>query len=198
MGGSGSLSVVVAPQTCSWSAAPDQPWVQLTSGASGTGDGTVDYSVDANSGEDSRTAVIAVDTGTDAEDFAISQQGYAGALDVTWAPSEPEIGETVVFTVSNQIGELQQVDWDFGIPGCASYSQNTTCVPDPYTDCSQQAFQFSAGGSATVAATVTIGGIAYGPVERTVNVLDQGTCSDELFADGFESGDTGAWGVSAP
>jgi hypothetical protein len=48
-GGTGSSSVT-SPTGCGWSASSDASWVTITSGATGTGDGTVDYLVAANSG----------------------------------------------------------------------------------------------------------------------------------------------------
>jgi hypothetical protein len=47
-GGTGSFSVV-ATSGCSWTAVPNVPWITVTSNASGAGNGTVAYSVAANS-----------------------------------------------------------------------------------------------------------------------------------------------------
>jgi uncharacterized repeat protein (TIGR01451 family) len=48
-GGTGSVTVAAAAG-CSWTAASNVPWTSITSGASGTGNGTVNYSVGANTG----------------------------------------------------------------------------------------------------------------------------------------------------
>jgi hypothetical protein len=48
-GGTGSVSVP-APSGCSWTAASNDPWITITSGGGGTGSGTVNYSVAANTG----------------------------------------------------------------------------------------------------------------------------------------------------
>lgn len=55
-GGSGSVGMT-APSGCSWSATSDQSWLTITGGASGSGNGTINYSVAANSGG-ARNAVI--------------------------------------------------------------------------------------------------------------------------------------------
>ena len=57
----GSTSVAVTAGTgCGWTAAGNVPWITVTSGASGTGNGTVQLSVAANTGTDrSGTATIA-------------------------------------------------------------------------------------------------------------------------------------------
>ncbi|OPY69608.1 MAG: Fibronectin type III domain protein [Syntrophorhabdaceae bacterium PtaU1.Bin034] len=58
-GGTGSVSV--ATQTrCAWSAASGVSWVAVNSGQSGTGNGTVTYSVSPNSATTSRSAGITV------------------------------------------------------------------------------------------------------------------------------------------
>jgi hypothetical protein len=48
-GGSGSITVTTQ-SGCAWSASSGVPWITITSGSSGTGSGTVAYSVTSNSG----------------------------------------------------------------------------------------------------------------------------------------------------
>jgi hypothetical protein len=55
-GGSGSFAVF-APVGCTWTANSTVPWINLTSGETGTGDGTVAYAVAANSGAERSGAV---------------------------------------------------------------------------------------------------------------------------------------------
>ncbi|MGD9214707.1 MAG: BACON domain-containing carbohydrate-binding protein [Desulfobacteraceae bacterium] len=57
-GGTGSVSVSGASE-CTWSASTDAQWIQITSGTSGTGDGTVSYTVSANTGA-ARSAQITI------------------------------------------------------------------------------------------------------------------------------------------
>ncbi len=71
-GGTGSISVT-APSGCNWTAAISHSFVTVTSGASGSGNGTITFSVAANNGA-YRTAVIVVGTKV----FTITQAGYAG------------------------------------------------------------------------------------------------------------------------
>ena len=56
-GSSGSFSVTTQAG-CAWSATSNNSWIHVTGGASGTGNGTVNYSVDANGGSSSRTGMI--------------------------------------------------------------------------------------------------------------------------------------------
>jgi Viral BACON domain/Putative binding domain, N-terminal len=53
----GSVAVSTGP-TCQWTAVSQASWLTVTSGASGTGSGTVSFSVAANTGTASRTANI--------------------------------------------------------------------------------------------------------------------------------------------
>ncbi len=57
-GGSGSVSVTTG-SNCVWSASSNVSWIAITSGASGTGNGTVSFSVSANTGS-SRTGTLTV------------------------------------------------------------------------------------------------------------------------------------------
>lgn len=54
-GGTGSVTVTTQ-STCSWATASPASWLTITSGASGKGNGTVSYSVSANTALSSRTA----------------------------------------------------------------------------------------------------------------------------------------------
>ena len=53
---------VLAPPGCNWTAAadPSAPWLKITSGATGSGNGTVNFSVDPNTLSLSRSGVITV------------------------------------------------------------------------------------------------------------------------------------------
>lgn len=58
-GGTGAITVTAAPG-CSWTAIRAGSWLSITSGASGSGNGTVRYSVSANAGSTSRTATLTI------------------------------------------------------------------------------------------------------------------------------------------
>jgi hypothetical protein len=57
-GGTGSVAVT-AGASCAWTATEDVPWISITSGASATGDGTVSFSVSANTGA-ARSATVTI------------------------------------------------------------------------------------------------------------------------------------------
>ncbi len=58
-GGAGAFGVS-ASGGCDWTAVSNVPWIKITSAASGSGDGKVDFSVDPNTDHDARDGTIAV------------------------------------------------------------------------------------------------------------------------------------------
>jgi M6 family metalloprotease-like protein len=93
----GSVSVT-APTGCSWTAVSDQPWLQVTGGSSGSGNGVVSFTLSANTSGSSRTATLTIErqqvsvTQTAAvppgsvslQSPANSATGVALAPDLTW------------------------------------------------------------------------------------------------------------------
>jgi len=77
-GGNGTLTVT-APAGCAWQAASNAAWITITGGAQGSGNGTVTFTVAANTGSTARTGIIAVG----GQAIAISQAGASSAPVVT-------------------------------------------------------------------------------------------------------------------
>ena len=69
-GGTASLDVT-APSGCDWRATSNASWITITSEASGTGNGVVDYSVSANTNTSSRTGTSTIAGQT----FTLTQGG---------------------------------------------------------------------------------------------------------------------------
>ncbi len=69
-GGTGS-STVATQSSCSWTAVSNASWITITSGSSGTGSGTVDYSVAANTDSCSHTGTLTIAGRT----FTVTQGG---------------------------------------------------------------------------------------------------------------------------
>ncbi|MCS6926054.1 MAG: matrixin family metalloprotease [Candidatus Binatia bacterium] len=69
-GGSGTISVT-ASSNCAWTATSNVSWITVIAGASGTGNGTVSYSVEANPSSSSRTGTLTVAGRT----FTVTQTG---------------------------------------------------------------------------------------------------------------------------
>lgn len=60
-GGAGSVSVSTTPESgCNWTAVSNVPWVTITAGSSGSGAGTVSYTVAANTEASERTGTLTI------------------------------------------------------------------------------------------------------------------------------------------
>jgi Bacterial Ig domain/Putative binding domain, N-terminal len=75
--GMGTVTVTVGAG-CAWTAASNAAWVSITSGASGTGSGTVSYSVAANGSATARSGTLTIAGQT----FTVSQSGASGGASV--------------------------------------------------------------------------------------------------------------------
>lgn len=98
--GSGSFTIAAGAE-CAWSATSDSPWVVITSGAQGSGDGTVAYTVGANAQVPGRDALISVADRT----FEVRQAGDLSRCEysltrVDFNPCMP--GGTVQATLTTQ------------------------------------------------------------------------------------------------
>jgi Viral BACON domain/Putative binding domain, N-terminal len=79
-GGTGSIAVT-AGAGCTWTAVSKATWITVTSGASGSGNGSVGYSVAANTGASGRTGTITIA----GQVFAITQAGTSCTYTVSAA-----------------------------------------------------------------------------------------------------------------
>ena len=91
-GGSGSVSVTTQ-SGCSWTAVSNATWITITSGSSGSGNGTVYYSVFANTGSSSRIGTMTIAGKT----FTVTQTEFVSCeFDI----SDPEI---ILLTVPTEV-----------------------------------------------------------------------------------------------
>jgi hypothetical protein len=74
-----SGSVAVSASNCSWSANSGVDWITITSGSSGTGDGTVGYSVAVNTNADERTGTVKIGSQT----FTLTEAGMSCSYSLT-------------------------------------------------------------------------------------------------------------------
>jgi carboxypeptidase family protein/Big-like domain-containing protein/all-beta uncharacterized protein len=74
-GGNGTFTVTPSDAACSWTGVSDSPWLTIASGQSGTGPGTVSYSVQSYAGTGPRVGSITI-TGTQSgiRGFPVTQQ----------------------------------------------------------------------------------------------------------------------------
>lgn len=83
-GGTGSFNVT-APDTCSWTAAPNGSFITITAGSSGTGNGTINFSIASNNGPQRSGSIV-----VGGQVFNITQGGGGSC-----APVAISIGQTV-------------------------------------------------------------------------------------------------------
>ena len=111
-GGSGSVGVTPSSSICSWIAISDNSdWITITSGSSGSGNGTVFYSVSANTGSSSRTGTITIH-GDRAYTFTITQSP-PNLPDTRTDGFDYPIGDRVRYTEVND-GDGWYVAQEFG------------------------------------------------------------------------------------
>jgi hypothetical protein len=145
-GGSGTIAVT-ASGTCAWTATPNVPWIGITSGAGGNGNGTVQFAVASNSGA-ARTGTIAVAGQT----FTITQDGgcsFVVSPQTIPAPAGPGMQSVSVSTTPDCAWTAtSNAPW-FAIAAGANGTGNGTVQLD---------IQANAGaprsGTATIAGTI--------------------------------------------
>ena len=99
-GGSGSVTVT-APAGCPWNTTSSGSWIAVTDGASGTGPGSVRYSVVANAAPESRTGTVTIGGQT----HTVAQEGrMPAACSYNISPSAANFGKdeaTATFAVAS-------------------------------------------------------------------------------------------------
>ncbi|HSE63978.1 MAG TPA: BACON domain-containing protein [Thermoanaerobaculia bacterium] len=162
-GGTGTATVATQAG-CSWTAVSNSPFVTITSGASGTGNGTVTFSVAANASGTSRNATLTVA----GETLAITQSGAApGQFDGSWSGTtsqacDPEDGPAhlcaLTWVVSNNA--IVRLQIGFAGPACGVPDAFTTIQLDPPQPITGSSFQIATTVTASpgVSAAITLNG----------------------------------------
>jgi PKD repeat protein len=96
---------------------------------------------------------------------------------ITWSPTSPEIGETVLFSIDGVPVDLDSASWSMGGGGCDGVDSTPECTPTLWNDCKNQPFAYSSSGTKTVNLSVEVGANTFTapPVELTVQ--SSGSCS---------------------
>ena len=132
-GGIGSLNVV-AGAGCAWTVASNDGWITVTGGSSGSGNGTVNYSVAGYTGTGSRTGTMTIGGQT----FTVNQAGCTYTLNPASSP---------IFTAAGAAAQTFSVATDSNCPwtpagnpswvivnsgtGPGSRTVNYTVAPNP-------------------------------------------------------------------
>jgi hypothetical protein len=88
-GGPVSIAVTASGTTCGWTTTPHVPWITIVNGASGTGNGTVNLSVAANTGS-ARTGTVTIGGQT----LTINQGAAPPPCTFTIAPASQAVPST--------------------------------------------------------------------------------------------------------
>ncbi len=112
----GGVDLLAAVSSCSWNAVSNDAWLTITSGANGTGNGRVNFSVAANPGTAARTGTLTIAGLT----FTILQTG---------ATSAPAVGTSAASFVPN-FGAAEAIIAIFGTDlATATISASTVPLP---------------------------------------------------------------------
>ncbi|MGQ9578360.1 MAG: lectin like domain-containing protein [Candidatus Aminicenantales bacterium] len=116
VGGLGNISVT-AGSSCSWAAISQATWITITSGSSGTGNGTVNYQIATNSSPGLRQGQIIVA----GQAFLISQEGSAAAFTPNNFQIIPEVIWAAATGGGTWVTEIQVIDLTGGSQVRASF-----------------------------------------------------------------------------
>ncbi|MCA1652124.1 MAG: hypothetical protein LC753_18270 [Acidobacteria bacterium] len=149
-GGTAAVTVTASPN-CAWAAISEDPWIAVSSGATGVGGGTVTLQVSSNSGS-ARTGRVTIAGQT----YTVTQAGAAASCSYSISPASASVdsagaSQTVSVTATNGCAwsAVSNVTW-IVVTGAANGTGNgsVTLTVAP-----------NAGGSRT--GTVTIAGQTY-------------------------------------
>jgi hypothetical protein len=147
-GGGGGTFAVAAADGCGWSAVSNETWLQVTGGGSGTGNGTVSFAADPNSGPE-RTGAIAI------QGLSFVLQQASGCSITLSAPGQ-------AFDAAGGQGSVAVTTAD----GCAWVAQDDAdwiSIDGGGSGSGAGTIQFSVGGNAGPArtGTITVGGQTF-------------------------------------
>jgi len=99
--GRGSVTAAASQQSgCTWTARASDPWIRFRDTPSGSGTGTLNFSVDANPMTDARTGTITIAWGDGETPFRVTQDGVARCSYTLTPPTQTAAGESKDFSVT--------------------------------------------------------------------------------------------------
>ncbi len=120
-GGSGTLTVTTSLGSCAWTAASSAGWLAITSGGSGTGSGTISYTVQANPLGEARSATLSVA----GQIFTVFQAGPVSGETLDGSGGDDVLTVTAGNLTVNGLGGSDTVELPF-FPNVYSFVQTGT------------------------------------------------------------------------
>ncbi|GEM_PF-4903592 len=159
---SNSFTVTAQPSTCAWTAmvSSQSPWITLTS-ASGTGSGSVDFNLSANTSTNPQTGTITVGGQT----FTVTQQGAPSPCTYSLSPAFANVGADAgngSFAVTTQTG----CSWTALVQAGVTWLTTTSSGSGSGT----AGYSFLANGPALRTATISVGGQTFTVTQAAANV----------------------------
>jgi len=144
-GGTGSVTVSTT-STCAWTATSSAPFVTITSGASGTGNGSVAFSIAANTGGP-RTGTLTIA----GQPFTVSQAAGTAACTYSIAPNNQNVAATAGTGTVN-VSTTSACAWT----ATSTATWITITSGSTGTGNGSVAFSFAANAGAARSGTITI------------------------------------------
>ena len=149
--GGGSAAIVTSPQGCEWSASASDGWIEISTGSSGSGTGSISFTVASNESTQSRTAAITVAE----QELTITQGGIdcAYSLSPSSASFDAEDGSSSVSVTSPE-----------GCEWSASASESWITVSSGSTGSGDGSVSFTVDANATIqtrTGTIVAGGKVF-------------------------------------
>ncbi len=149
-GGTGSVAVT-APGGCTWIATSNDSWITINSGTPGNGNGSVGFSVAANTGSGSRTGTLSVAGKT----FTVTQAGAntgGGLYDGVWSGTTSQMCQSdpcgVTWTISNN--NLVRFQIQYSGLDCGLLLGTTTLTYTPPRSINPASFNVTSTGSSDI------------------------------------------------
>ncbi len=123
---------VTASSGCGWTAKSNDTWIGITTGSSGTGNGSVTYSVVANTGQSSRTGTITIAGQNYSQNFQVNQAAQSTPTSKQMA--EKILGNwTFTYTIGSTFSQKYSLTylWESTSTPGAWYAAGTDEYGDP-------------------------------------------------------------------
>jgi PKD repeat protein len=108
---------------------------------------------------------------------------------ISWSPSNPEIGEDIVFTIEGVPGGFDSASWNMGGAGCDGADSTPTCDNPSFLNsyCRYQSYAYNSSGTKTVTLSVVVDNNTFTAPPVQVPVQATGSCNTPPPAQGTYS-----------